>query len=41
MGKMKDREQLELIKSYAFRLKAFGINFEYGKFKDVFSKFPS
>ena len=29
MGKMKDREQLELIKSYAFRL------------KDVFSKFPS
>lgn len=41
MGKMKDREQLELIKSYAFRLKAFGINFEYGKFKNVFSKFPS
>lgn len=41
MGKIDDRKKKELINSYAFRLKAMGVKFNYKKFKEVFNNIPN
>lgn len=41
MGKIDDRKKRELINSYAFRLKAMGVKFNYKKFKEVFNNIPN
>lgn len=41
MGKIDDRMKMELIKSYAFRLKALGISFDYNNYKKTFNNVPN
>lgn len=41
MGKIDDRMKMELIKSYAFRLKALGISFDYNNYKKIFNNVPN